>query len=114
MTKDNKPQGVADIVGLPDEKDKENILIIIKNFEKENPGVLVHTIESARRDFKEQGFEKAEFGVVNKAAQGRIVFELPQELAGKIEEAYPFMFRDKKHFAWFVQNFKALMIPAKY
>lgn len=114
MNKDNKPQGVADIVGLPDEEDKKNILTIIKNYEKEHPGKLGHTIAEARGDFQNQGFDKAKFGVVNKAAQGRVVFELPQDLAGQIEEAYPFMFRDKKHFQWFVKNFKALMIPDKY
>jgi len=49
MTKDNKPQGVADVVGLPDEKDKENILIIIKNFEKPK-GFIARKLSSSITD----------------------------------------------------------------
>lgn len=113
MTKDNKPKNVADIVGLPDEKDKENIIIIIKNFEKENPGALKHSIEEAREQLRSQGEDVAKFGVVNKGAQGRWMFELPEGLINKIIEAYPLMFRDKKHFDWFKRNFEIIMLPRK-
>lgn len=112
MVKENKPKNLADVVGLPDKQDKENILIIIKNYEKKNPGKLVHTIESARAEMRENG--KGEFGLVGKEASRRLIFELPQGLVTKIEEAYPLMFRDKDHFRWFVQNFKPLLIPDKY
>lgn len=112
MTKDdNKPQGVADIVGLPDDKDKQNILILIKNYEKKNPGKLMYTINEAREQLYSQGHDAEKFGVVNKGAQGRWMFELPADLAQQIEEAYPFMFRDRKHFDWFKRNFEPIMLP---
>lgn len=114
MGKDNTPKSMADIVGMPDDQDKQNILIIIKKFEKSHPGELVHTIETARANFREQGFDVRKYGVVNESASGRTLFELPAGLVAEIERAYPLMFKDKKHFLWFIKNFKALLIPEKY
>jgi len=114
MKKDNTPSSLADVVGLPDDQDKQNILIIIKNYEKKHPGKVAHAISSARNDAKLEGGDLAKYGVANKASQNRLIFELPEDLVKKIEEAYPLMFRERPHFQWFVKHFKALMIPEKY
>jgi len=112
MTEKNGPKSVADIVGMPDDADKENIRNILKNYDRKNPGFLAHTISEAKEDQKNNSL--TDFGITNKQAGGRIVLELPEEVHRLIQEAYPLIFSDKKHFRWFTKNFRELLIPEKY
>lgn len=105
---------LGDAIGMPDNVDRERIRRIILKYEKKYPGQITYTRDVAKRDFQEQGGRKADFGEVNKQAQGRIIFELPEELHRQLEEYIPTLFREPKHFRWFVKNFKELMVPPKY
>jgi hypothetical protein len=105
---------LGDAVGLPDEQDKEAIRRMILRYEKKHPGYIQGARDEAKREHQAQGGKTAEFGEVNKAARGRVLFELPEELYQSIYNSYPLMFSDTKHLRWFVKNFKELLIPEKY
>lgn len=110
--RDNKPKSLADAVGLPDDEDKLNIMALIEKYNKKQPGKLAHTIASAKKEHEKAGH--GDFIVTDTHSQTRQIFELPEDFVSELEKAYPLMFKDKKHFQWFVKNFKMLMIPKKY
>jgi hypothetical protein len=113
-TKNHKSLGtMGDVVGLPDDEDKARIQRYLIRYEQAHPGELKAIRNLARAHFQVGG-DKQKFGVVNKEAHGRTLFELPEDLGRWLEQAYPLMFRDKKHTAWFAQNFKELLIPEQY
>lgn len=107
---------LAEIVGLPTEQDKERIRRVILRYEKKHPGYILAAIEQARAEHRADGLgtRKAEYGEVNKAAGGRVLFELPVELGEQITNIAPFVFKNKQHLRWFVKNFRELLIPPKY
>lgn len=114
-TKNHKSlQTMGDVVGLPDAQDKERIRRYLARYEKAHPGEIMFHITMAREHFRAAGGDKQKFGLVNKQASGRTLFELPNEVGQWMEQAYPLMFRDKKHTAWFARNFKELLIPERY
>lgn len=105
---------LGDAVGLPDEVDKERIRKMILRYDDKHPGYIKHAIEEARAQHALLGGKTTEYGEVNKQAGGRLLFELPQGLYKKIDEAYPLMFREKSHLRWFIKHFKELLIPERY
>lgn len=105
---------LGDALGMPTDYDKERIRRIILRYERKYPGRLEQTIRVSRADHEAQGGRVAEFSEVNKAAHGRVVLELPEELHSKIEHLIPTIFSEKKHFHWFIKNFPELVIPRKY
>ena len=113
-----KYQDIGDAVGMPDQKDKDYIRNIILRFEKNNPSMIKHLIDEAR---KESSADE-EFGLVSGKNQkvgissnsGRYMMELPEQLHEQIEAYIPTIFRSKKHFAWFCRNFKELMLPRRH
>lgn len=102
---------MSDVVGMPDALDKEHIQRLIMKYEQVHPGWIKHTRDTAREELS--GFNR-DFAVVDKQAARRYMLELPEELNNAIEKYIPTIFRDPKHFAWFIQNFKELMIPEKW
>lgn len=105
---------LGDAIGMPTDWDKQNIQQMIRNYNRRHPGILAHTIKEAKQDMQMQStvfHNVARFGEVDKQAHRRHMFELPEELVHIIEKGYPTMFRSKKHFAWFCENFKQLMLP---
>jgi hypothetical protein len=107
-------KGVADAVGLPDQQDKERIQRYLARYDKAHPGEIQFHISMAREHFRAAGGAKQKYGLVNKAASGRTLFELPNEVGQWLEAAYPLMFRSKEHTAWFAKNFPELLIPERY
>jgi hypothetical protein len=107
-------KSMADVVGLPDEQDKLRIQRYLYRYEREHPGEIAFHINMARSHFRDAGGDKQKFGLVNKQAAGRTLFELPNELGQWLEAAYPLMFRSKAHTAWFAKNFPELLIPEAY
>jgi len=114
-------KSLGDAVGMPDDTDKENIRKIIMRFEKKNPGAIPHTISEAKQDMKANSsalHEIKDLGLVEKksmsSANRALVFELPEALVDELEKYIPTLFRDRKHFQWFVKNFKELMVPDRY
>ena len=113
-TKHISQKTLADAVGLPDKQDKERIQRKLLQYEREHPGEITAIIKMAKDHFQYYGGDREKFGVVNKQAQGRVIFELPNALGQWFEQAYPLMFRDKKHTAWMARNFPELLIAEKY
>jgi hypothetical protein len=92
-----------DPIGLPDEKDVLNIKRMMRNHERVRPGEIAMIIEEARLD-RQEDFE-SRMSFVKKEQPVRRALTLPQALMRTIEEAYPIMFKNRKHLAWFKKNF---------
>lgn len=110
-------KSLGDVIGMPDDQDKTFIRGLILAYEKERPGWIKHTIDEARREQQAVNgpiTKRTDFGLVDGHSARRHIFELPQGLVETIETYYPTMFREKKHFQWFVKHFKELMVPEKY
>lgn len=108
-------------VGLPDEKDWQNIRNIIALYRRESMkrygyDRLVDCITQARKEYREAGrdYSGGKFAVVNKASSMRYHFELPENLVGMIQLAYPLMFTDRDHYHWFCKHFAELGIAEKF
>lgn len=114
---DNRKGDIADAIGMPDQKDYEVLSRIIQQYNRTHPGVLAHTVKTARDEF-EQGIYSKRLtwegdAVVGKQMNVTYAFELPVDLGRAIEEVFPSMFRSKKHLRWFRKNFPALTISGK-
>lgn len=109
MTRSTKT--LADVIGLPDEVDKRRIQRYLLKYEKAHPGEIQFHRDMARARLTE---ENKKFAIIDKASQRRYLFELPEEIGIWMGQAFPLMFKDKKHTAWFCKNFKELMIPEEY
>jgi len=116
-------KNIGDAVGMPDKEDWQNIVRIISITRKATTkkygfDILIDCIANARKERADSGYKYGEltkeFGLVNKESNMRHVMELPQEYMYAIEKAYPIMFTNKEHFAWFCQNFKELLISGRY
>lgn len=114
---------LGDAVGLPDKEDWNNIVRIINLYRKESikkygKDILVESIADARKEHGLAGNRYSQYSekyqLVNKDSNMRHVFELPESFIHAIEKAYPLMFQEKTHFAWFAKNFKELRISEKY
>lgn len=108
---------LGDAVGMPDAQDRYFIRKLLLRYERSHPGVIKYTIDSAKADQQNNSGgvkDITEFGLVDKHSDRRHIFELPESLVTEIEKYYPTMFREKKHFRWFVKNFKELMLPDRY
>jgi len=103
---------MSSVVGMPDEEDKRIIQKIIINYEDKKPGQITDSILEARQENKEGN--KNSLNTTNKGSNSRLVLRLPEELAMQLQKYIPTLFRDKKHFEWFVKNFKHLMVPEEY
>lgn len=98
-----------DPVGLPDDEDRQNIVNIIRNFEKARPGVIDAFLRQARAEREAQ----PAFVLPGKSDVRRRVMTLPTGLFREIEEAYPLMFRNKQHLEWFKKNFSQFLVRDK-
>lgn len=111
----NDIKGMADVIGMPDEQDKLYIQRLILKYDKKYPGRILHTVQEARKDLENVTVpgKARDLGIVDKGSNRRYVMELPEELGHWIEQAYPTMFREKKHLHWLLKNFPELRIPYK-
>lgn len=115
---DNRNKGdIADVIGMPDEKDLETLTRIIRHYEKTHPGVLAHTVKTARDEFRAGTYgNRLAFegdAVVSKQMNAVYAFELPADLGHAIEQVFPSMFKSTKHLRWFRKNFPQLTISGK-
>lgn len=92
-----------DPMGLPDEKDIKNIKTIIRNHEKARPGEMAGYVAQAKKERDTVDLD-ASFGAM-KSGSARRTLTMPIGLLRMIEEAYPLMFSNKDHIAWFKANF---------
>lgn len=105
----NEISKLADAIGLPDKEDKERIERWINRYNEQHPGEFKFHRDAARVHLKDPGF-----AIVDKQSARRYLFELPVPFGNWMGQAYPLMFKDKKHFRWFCDNFKYLLIPEKW
>lgn len=106
---DGSVRNMAEAVGLPDAEDKQRIENWLLKYDKKHPGEI-----KFHRDAARERIDDKDYGVLDKASSRRYLFELPTEFGTWMEQAYPLMFKDRKHLAWFCKNFKYLMIPHKH
>lgn len=128
---DDKPEHWSDIVGMPDEWDKQNITNLINTFKvtpftftKDDGTTYKRTgaqwikaeVADSKRQNQTEGVGEISnpFGVKSKDSDMRIGTAIPRLLWHEIQEAYPTMFRDTKHYTWFVKNFPEFRVTAKF
>lgn len=97
-----------DPVGLPDAEDERNVRAIVSNFHKAHPGVI-SLITAKARDEKE-AHESATVFQKKEDKSRRRTLSMPTPLLREIEEAYPLMFVNRKHIAWFKQHFPIFVV----
>lgn len=100
-------------IGMPDKEDKEIIRKFLVQYEKAHPGEIQFHRDAAREHISATGKDN-KFGLIEKDAGRRYMFELPVGVGQFLEKSYPLMFRSKDHFSWFCRNFPELLIPEKY
>lgn len=120
---EENPDHWSDIVGLPDEWDKRNLTALINNFKKEKFTFKRKTftgaqwirdeVADAKKQHQTDGAANP-FGLKVKDTEVRIGTAIPNVLWSRIEESYPTMFRDRKHFNWFVKNFREFVVPGRW
>lgn len=104
---------MSDVVGMPDDKDKEFIRNLVQIHERLTGGLLAYTIKASRTEFeaKSKFATKANIeATVSDESRMTYDFELPNSFVVMVEKYYPTMFRDRKHYAWFKKNLKGLMV----
>lgn len=113
-------QDLADAVGMPDQTDKENIQKLILKYEKKHPGYILHARNAAREELADTKFatttaSRSKTGTsIAGGSNMRLQLELPEELYHAIEAYIPTIFRETKHYHWFLKNFPELLIPDKF
>lgn len=105
----NSTSNLADAIGLPDMQDKLRIQLWVEEYEREHPGEFAFHRDAARARLKDP-----KFGVIDDQSARRYLFELPTPFGNWLSQAYPLMFKDKKHLQWFVKNFPQFLIPEKW
>lgn len=115
-------KGLGSAVGDPDKWDLENITALISKFSKRKFSVEGHIIsgatlikmcrDEARNEHQVGTFN--EYNVKSKEIDSRAVTAIPQALWEEIEMTYPTMFRERKHFEWFIKHFPIFLIPERY
>lgn len=125
------PDHWSDIVGMPDDWDKKNLTNLINKFKKttfyftakdgKKYGVkgsdwLKNEVKDAKESHQLSGIGEAvnPYGVKSKESDMRVGTAMPIELWNRIQESYPTMFRDEKHFNWFIKNFPEFKVPGKW
>lgn len=107
---------MSDVIGMPDNLDKQYIQRLILNFEEAHPGWIKSTRDTAREELADKKFGTTKMSRSSSiaATNTRYMLELPEELNDAIEKYIPTIFRDIKHFQWFCRTFPELLIPEKY
>lgn len=116
LAKRGRGDDIADVVGMPDEKDYEVLMGIVRKYELKHPGYIDYAVQQGRHDYglgvhsKKKMFDRQGRAVISKDSNMVYAFELPADLVAAIEKVFPSMFRSKRHFAWFRKNFQKLMV----
>lgn len=116
-------KSLSDAVGNPDNWDKENLTRLINNFKRRKFSVegfiisgatLIKMCRDEARASHNVELGENKFNVKIKDSDMRAVTAIPQALYQELEETMPTLFREKKHFEWFIKNFKEFMIADRY
>lgn len=125
----DEPNHWSDIVGMPDAEDKQNLKNLINNFAKEKfsftreddtefvmtgaQWITAEVNDAKRSHDQDRNNPINPYGIKSEESEMRIGTAIPNVLWARISEAYPTMFKDKKHFQWFQQNFKMFNVANK-
>lgn len=123
---EDNPDHWSDIVGMPDDWDKQNLTKLINNFKREKfnfEGVnftgaewIKNEVADAKKAHQLGGVGEVSnpFGTKIKDSETRIGSAVPNILWARILETYPTLFRDRKHFNWFIKNFPEFRVPGRW
>lgn len=123
---ETSPDHWSDIVGLPDEWDLKNLTNLINTFKRETftyngasmTGAqwIKFEVADAKKQHQQDGVGQSfnKFGVKSADSDLRVGTAMPNILWSRIEESYPTIFRDRKHYSWFVKNFREFAVPGKW
>lgn len=126
----DKPDHWSAIVGMPDAWDKENLTNLINKFKRRKFSFeaadgtikvvtgkqwITSEVVDARKSHQTSGVGEITnpYGLKVKDSDMRIGTAIPKDLWLEIEEAYPTIFRDKKHMTWFLKNFPEFRVASK-
>lgn len=127
----------ADVVGMPDKWDLQNMQTAINNFmqkkfrlcdvyntEKhdcQHPRTIsgkqwiALSVKASRESTQLGDNPFNQYGIKSEASEARIVSSIPLALHNDLYNTMPTVFRDKRHFSWFIKNFKQyFIVPDKY
>lgn len=127
---DETPDHWSEIVGMPDDWDKKNLTALINKFKKatwyftDKNGVkrgvkgsdwIKNEVKDARDSHQLSGVGSVlnPYGVKSAESGMRVQTAMPNELWQQIQLAYPTIFRDVKHYNWFLKNFPEFRITDK-
>jgi len=136
----DKGDGWKDVVGNPDEWDRNNLKILIDKFMKAkfrecdiydmdcDDNTCKHprnisgaewsrlAIQASRRDLQleEDSITTNPYGLKNKESDSRVVTSMPELLHHLVAETMPTVFTEKEHLEWFIKYFKGFLVPSKY
>lgn len=120
---EKKPEHWSEIVGMPDDLDIKNINAMINNFKRDSFEVYGRVITGQQwityevkdsREANQVDDTWNQNGMKIKETEVRIGTAIPYILWNAIEAAYPTMFRDKKHFNWFVQHYPEFKVAKRF
>lgn len=115
-------KSLADAVGDPDDWDKENLTHLINSFKRRKFSVegqlitgntLIQMCRDEARASHGVGYGN-QFNLKIKDSDTRAVTAIPQALYEELENTMPTIFREKKHFEWFIRKFPIFMIADRY
>lgn len=112
----SQTRAMATSVGLPDDKDVENINRCIKQYETARPGELKIFIKQAKREQamldNDLGQNHEKYRSAGKPSFRRAL-TMPIGLYRMIDEAYPLMFNNPEHLHWFMRKFQQFNIARR-
>lgn len=113
LAKKGKKELGKDITDMPDAWDVKNIQTLIDTYEKAYPGRLGRMAQDYKVELALSGRSK-DYGLISKDSDMRTAFWLPEDLQQVIEAAYPSLWTNKRHLAWFVKNFPIFRTAPKF
>ncbi len=120
----DNPDHWSDIVGMPDDWDKKNLEALIGKFCKQKftiEGITISgrrwidlEVADARRSHGlDGGLRGNDVGLKSEGTDSHVYSAVPTPLYNAIQQSYPTLFRDKKHYYWFLRNFPIFRITKK-
>jgi len=116
------PEDWSKIIGDPDDWDKKNLMALINKFAVQTFDVegtkitgkawIELEVADARRSHGLDGTQPGN-DVGKKTKDMHVYSAIPTPLHNAIQQSYPTIFRDKKHYYWFLKNFPMFRITRK-
>jgi hypothetical protein len=99
--------------GDPDEWDIKNIQAWIDLYEKAYPGQIRKVQQDMAVELALSGRTK-DYGEISNQSETRLVMTMPGNLQEVLQRAYPSVWTNPKHLAWFLRHFPQFKAAPKY